>query len=103
MPDARSVVRGNPVLLLFSYFSSYTFATSQFIAGYDGPLLVIHGDADSIVPYSAGQQVFKDARAAKGVFVTIPGADHNDLHVVRPDQYWQAIDRFVAALGTNRE
>jgi fermentation-respiration switch protein FrsA (DUF1100 family) len=103
MPDARSVVRGNPVLLLFSYFSSYTFATSQFLAGYDGPLLVIHGDADSIVPYSAGQQVFKDARAATGVFVTIPGADHNDLHAVRPDLYWQAIDRFVAALGTKRE
>lgn len=103
MPNARAVIRNNPVLLFFSLFSSYTFATSRFIERYDGPLLVVHGDRDSIVPYSAGQQVFRDAAAARGVFVTIAGADHNDLHVVRPDLYWQAIDRFIAALRGARE
>jgi fermentation-respiration switch protein FrsA (DUF1100 family) len=103
MPNARAVIRNNPVLLFFSLFSSYTFATSRFVQGYDGPLLVVHGDQDGIVPYSAGQQVFRDAGAAKRVFVTIPGADHNDLHVVRPDLYWQGIDQFFSTLRAARE
>ena len=98
MPDARSVLRSNPVMWLLSFLSSYRFATSRFIADYDGPLLVIHGDADSIIPISLGRQVFADAKSARGVFVTIPGADHNDLHVAAPDLYWRSIDQFVASV-----
>jgi hypothetical protein len=101
MPDARSLLRANPVLWLLSFLSSYRFSTSRFLTTYDGPLLVIHGDADSIVPFKAGQQVFRDAKAARGVFVAIPGADHNDLHVAGPELYWRAIDDFVATLRPN--
>ena len=95
MPDARSLLRANPVLWALSFLSSYRFATSRFLSGYDGPLLIIHGDADTIVPFAAGQQVFRDAGAAKGTFATIPGAGHNDLHVANPVLYWRAIDEFV--------
>ena len=102
MPDVRSLLRTNPVLWLLSFLSSYRFPTSRFLAGYDGPLLVIHGDADSIVPFAAGQRVFRDATSARRVFVTIPGADHNDLHITRPDVYWPAIDEFVAGLQAPR-
>ena len=102
MPDVRSVLRTNPVMWLLSFLSSYRFSTSQFLADYDGPLLVIHGDSDSIVPFAAGQRVFRDARSARGMFVTIPGGDHNDHHVVAPDVYWQGIDKFVAGIDPMR-
>ena len=98
MPDVRSLLRSNPILWLLSFLSSYRFPTSAFLAGYAGPLLIIHGDADRIVPFAAGQRVFKEANAARGVFVTIPGADHNDLHLVDPVLYWRAIDDFVSGL-----
>ena len=100
MPDIRSIIRINPVLWLLSFFSSYRFNTPRHLAGYQGPLLVIHGDRDSIVPFSAGRRVFESAPTATKTFVTIAGADHNDLHVVNPGDYWAAIDAFVASIGT---
>ena len=48
------------------------------------PILQFHGDRDSIVPFSLGQKLFDaaPAQASSGApkkFVTIPGADHNDI------------------------
>ena len=103
MPHLRAVLRNNPVLWALSFFSSYRFPTSRFLQDYDGPLLVIHGEADSIVPFPAGRQVFADAPTSRKAFASIPGADHNDLHVVNPGAYWEAVDRFVAGLTPKRE
>jgi uncharacterized protein len=106
LPDVRTVLAGNPVLRFLSFFSSYRFPTSRLLERYDGPLLVVHGDADSIIPFSAGRRVFDKAPSTRKTFAVIPGADHNDLHIVNPPLYWKAIDDFIAALhggnGGNR-
>jgi fermentation-respiration switch protein FrsA (DUF1100 family) len=68
---------------------------------YDGPLLVIHGDADSIIPFRAGRRVFERARGTRKTFTVIRGADHNDLHIVNPETYWKAIDDFIASLRSS--
>ena len=99
MPDARSVLRSNPILWVLSFLSSYRFPTSRFLDGYDGPLLVIHGDADSIVPFSGGRQVFDRAPTPRKTFVVIRGGDHNDLHIVDPMLYWSSIDQFTKSLS----
>jgi uncharacterized protein len=101
-PDIRTVLRSNPVLWVLSWFSSYRFPTSKHLDTYRGPLLVVHGDRDSIVPFSAGKKVFERARSERKSFVTIPSADHNDLHVVDPRAYWRSIDEFVATLAPVR-
>jgi fermentation-respiration switch protein FrsA (DUF1100 family) len=98
MADARSVLRSNPIMWLLSFFSSYRFATARFVRETDVPLLVVHGDADSIVPYAGGRRVFEAARTTRKTLATIAGADHNDLHVANLAQYWQAIDTFVAGI-----
>jgi len=97
-PDLRTAISGNPVLRLLSVFSSYRFPTSRFLEGYDGPILVVHGDSDGIIPFSAGRAVYERARGSRKTLAVIPGADHNDLHVVNPQLYWRAIDDFVATL-----
>jgi uncharacterized protein len=98
MPNVRTLLRTNPVLWLLSHLSSYRFPTSRFLERYEGPLLVVHGDADAIIPYNAGRRVFADARTSRKTFLTIPGADHNDLHIVNPPLYWRGIDEFMASL-----
>jgi fermentation-respiration switch protein FrsA (DUF1100 family) len=98
MPDVRSLLRTNPLMWLLSFLSSYRFPTARFVRQTDVPLLVIHGDADSIVPYAAGRRVFDAARTTRKTFVTIDGADHNDLHVVNPRRYWEAVDTFVSSI-----
>jgi uncharacterized protein len=96
MPDVRSLLRTNPVLWLLSFLSSYRFPTAKLVRQWHGPLLIIHGDSDSIVPYAAGRRVFDAAETSHKTFVTIAGADHNDLHLVNPRQYWDAIDSFIS-------
>ena len=100
-PDVRALFAGNPVMLGLSFFASYRFSTGKHLEGYRGPLLVVHGDADSIIPFRAGKQVFERAPTAAKTFVVLPGADHNDLHAEHT-AYWPAIDRFVASLGPQR-
>ena len=51
-----------------------TIHVEDEIARYDGPVLIIHGDADEVVPYSSAkkaQALYKNAR-----LVPIPGDDH---------------------------
>ena len=42
------------------------------------PLLIVHGDADGVVPFAQGQALFKLARPPK-TFVRMVGSDHNTL------------------------
>lgn len=98
-PDVRRILSNNAVLWTLSLFSSYRFPQARFLERYEGPLLVIHGDADSIIPFSAGRALFDGAHTARKTFVPIPGADHNDLHVANPALYWQSIDTWTEALG----
>ena len=94
-PDVASLFARNPVMRILSVFSSYSFATSRHLEKYNGPLLVIHGDADSIIPFRAGKQVFDRARGPQKTFAVLEGADHNDVHTGHP-AYWRAVDSFLA-------
>jgi len=95
--DVRSLFAGNPVMWTLSFVSTYRFATGSHLERYRGPLLVLHGDADSIIPFSAGRKVFEKAASEKKTFAVLEGADHNDLHADHP-AYWAAVDRFLASL-----
>ncbi|HEX9709857.1 MAG TPA: alpha/beta hydrolase [Candidatus Thermoplasmatota archaeon] len=59
------------------------------------PVLVLHGDADEVVPYRQGRAVF-DAASQPKVFATIPGAHHNDVHEAGGETYWRAWIGFLA-------
>ncbi len=96
--DVGAIFRGNPVMQFFRLFSSYRFPTLRLMEKYDGPLLVIHGDRDTIIPFRAGRDLFDRAPTGRKTFVAIKGAEHNDLHIADPASYWAAIDGFVSGL-----
>jgi uncharacterized protein len=96
-PTARAIFERNPVMLLLSVFASYRFATAEWMSGVSTPVLVIHGDADSIIPYRLGQRLYEGLRGRKR-FVTIPGGDHNDASPTDPTLYWDAVNEFVSSL-----
>lgn len=58
------------------------------------PLLVMHGEQDSIVPVALGRQVFDAAREPKRWYA-VPGAEHNDVPYVGGSAYYQAIMAFI--------
>jgi uncharacterized protein len=95
-PDAWSLVRGSPLALL-ALFSSYRFPTASYARRAGCPVLVMHGDADGVIPFALGRALFDRIPEPKR-FVTIRGGDHNDASPADPDAYWSAVRAFVDAL-----
>jgi pimeloyl-ACP methyl ester carboxylesterase len=94
-PSMRAVVRSNPVLAVASWFASYEFPTARYLAAAPVPALVLHGDADSVIPFQLGRELHEAIPGDKR-FVTIKGGDHNDATPADPAAYWTAVDDFVA-------
>jgi uncharacterized protein len=78
-----------------------------FVRGYDtfskisrvhAPLIVIHGDADEIVPFPQGLAVFDAANEPKR-FWAVSGAHHNDLLDVAGSEYAAHLRAFYDVLG----
>jgi len=92
-PDARAVVRGSPLLMVLSLFASYRFPTAEFVNRTTVPVLQLHGDRDSVIPFDVGRDLFDRIREPK-TFVVIRSGDHNDAAPPDPDAYWSAIDGF---------
>jgi fermentation-respiration switch protein FrsA (DUF1100 family) len=61
------------------------------------PVLVMHGEADEIVPLWHGQQLFERAPGPK-MFLAVPGAHHNDFMWVAGVRYVTALRDFEALL-----
>ncbi len=96
-PDARAVVRTSPLLALLSVFSTYRFATAEWLDRVQAPALVIHGDADQVIPFALGRALFERLKGVK-TFVAIPGGDHNDVKPTDERRYWDAVDAFIRSL-----
>ena len=71
-----------------------SFDSLSKVAEVHSPLMVLHGDADDIVPLAVGHQLFDAANEPKR-FYTIRGAGHNDTYVVGGEAYFEALRRFV--------
>jgi fermentation-respiration switch protein FrsA (DUF1100 family) len=61
----------------------------------DVPVLILHGDQDETVPISQGRKLYGAANQPKR-FQVLEGAAHNDTFEVVPEQYWGAIEAFLA-------
>ena len=59
-----------------------------------GPLLVLHGDRDEIVPIEQGKKVF-DAAPEPKTFLPIAGAAHNDTYIVGGKNYFRQLKDFI--------
>jgi fermentation-respiration switch protein FrsA (DUF1100 family) len=67
------------------------------------PLLVIHGERDSLIPVANGQALHDASPAADKRILRIPGAGHNDLLMADPDGYFAAIAQFLSELAPHTE
>jgi len=61
------------------------------------PTLIMHGDKDELVPFEQGRKIYEAANEPKE-FYTIPGATHNDTHIVGGEEYFDTIRNFMNKL-----
>jgi fermentation-respiration switch protein FrsA (DUF1100 family) len=73
------------------------FASIDKIERYDGPLLIVHGTQDTLIPFAMGQALFERANEPKR-FYAVVGADHNDMAWKGGHAYLQAIEAFLREL-----
>lgn len=98
-PDKAAVIRSHLVLRLLNVFGSYQFSTVELLRPFQKPVLVIHGERDSIVPFALGRELFDRLRAPKQ-FVALRDADHNDFFDSDDLDYWEPPARFIASLAS---
>ncbi len=103
-------------MALYSPFTSladmgaalYTFSPVRLLAGhrldsmdrigrYHGPLLVIHGESDEIIPIEQGRALYEAAPGPK-TFYPVPGAYHNDSLGGAEAGLWTALRQFLSSL-----
>jgi hypothetical protein len=76
------------------------FNTKRIVGRVHAPLLIMHGDADEVVPFSQGQAVFAAANPPK-YFWRVPGAHHNDLLYLAGQEYIPRLRDFYNSLPTS--
>lgn len=76
------------------------FPSAEQIASVTCPVLVIHGTADTIVPFAYGKRLFEAApeRSSQSIAKTLcflRGAGHNDILYVARDEYRKSVLDFL--------
>jgi pimeloyl-ACP methyl ester carboxylesterase len=66
----------------------------DLLAAFRGPLLVIHGNRDTVIPIALGRRMFDLCPSNRKTFCEVPGTGHNDLWLDRPPAS-DALRRFV--------
>ena len=70
------------------------YPVASWIAGYDGPVLVIAGARDRLVPVTDSQRVVDAAPGSAQLFV-VPGVGHNHLDLLAGDVMLDRITTFL--------
>ncbi len=83
--------------LPFTFFLRTKYDTLSKIGDIKVPTLIMHGDKDELVPIEQGKILYEKANEPKE-FYTIPGAMHNDTHIVGGEEYFDVIKEFVNKL-----
>ncbi|KEK19372.1 alpha/beta hydrolase [Bacillus gaemokensis] len=58
------------------------------------PMLFIHGDADTFVPFEMLDKVYNAAKVEKGKLI-VPGAGHGESEKIDSEKYWHTVWSFV--------
>ena len=77
------------------------YPSLRLIGALDGPLLVLHGERDEIVPVAQGRALFDAAPEPKRLHL-FPDAGHNDLIAFDGEAWAAAIRDWAAQLSVTR-
>lgn len=100
-PDKASVLRGSAVMRALNIFASYRLDTAGMLRGVGKPVLVVHAERDTIVPFALGRELFDRLDSPKR-FVALKEGGHNDLYSPDHAAYWQPILAFIDELRRPR-
>ena len=80
-------------ILPIKFLLRYSFPTNRFMTNVSCPVTIIHGTDDSVVAYNSGKKLAEEIPETHRNFVTVPGADHNNL--IDFEAYHKAISKLL--------
>ncbi len=63
------------------------------------PALVIHGQLDNLVPVQEARLLYENLGSEQKDLLIIPYADHNNVIIIDPEQYFKSVQRFIKETG----
>ena len=79
--------------LPISWIQHIYFPTETFLANYDGPLLVMHGTDDEVVPFAIGKKLFDQAPSTQKEFIQLPHG-HN-VYLDEPELFQRHLRTYL--------
>lgn len=94
LPPFPVMNAANSVTKLRANYDLYQASAVKQVSKSKTPMLFIHGDRDSFVPFEMLDDVYSAAKVEKERLI-ISGAGHGECVKVAPDLYWEKIHNFV--------
>jgi uncharacterized protein len=94
LPEFPVIQAANTVTNIRAGYDLYEASAVEQLKKNQLPMLFIHGDQDTFVPFEMLDDVY-NATAGEKEKLIIEGAGHGEAVKVDPFAYWQAVDRFM--------
>ncbi len=90
--EMARIIVSRPIDAMWSMISRVHYDTRARVGELTGPVSVVHGDRDIVIPVRMGRAVFQSARNP-GELLIIEGAGHNDVAEEGGERYWTWLAR----------
>jgi uncharacterized protein len=94
LPEFPVMNAANTITRLRAGYDLYEANAVEQVAKSDTPMLFIHGEGDTFVPFEMLDEVYNAANVEKEKLI-IPEANHGDAEKVDPVIYWNTLWGFV--------
>jgi len=85
----------NLSLLIFAHTSLNKGSAEESVSKTNHPILIIHGDKDTVVPYTMSEELYKK-HPDKIRYELFPGADHGMSYIVDKPRYQRILKEFLS-------
>ena len=101
--DPMALVLDSPFKDVFSvaglgFLPGSPFPNLERIADVKAPLLVIHGERDSLIPPGHGKALYENAPSEKKEWFPVPGAGHNSVIPAAGENYRKRLANFLNSI-----
>ena len=94
LPEFPVLTAANTMTNIRAGYDLYEASAVNQVAKSEKPMLFIHGDQDTFVPYEMVDEVYEAAPVEKEILI-IKGAGHAEAEKVDPQKYWSTVWAFV--------
>jgi len=78
-----------------SWIAGSSFDNLSKAKNIKSPVLIIHGEADEVIPINLGEKVYNALPVSEKKFIKVQRAGHNDIIQVAGKSFWSWVNHFI--------